>query len=308
MAKAHNSDAAPDEQLAATPAPAAKPKPRCGIVMPLSDTDGYPPGHWAQVQKLIIRAGEKAGFTTAMVSENLAEDMIHASIVRNIYHNEVVVCDVSSLNPNVMMELGMRMSTLLPLVLVFDGEIKYPFDINSILHVRYPKGLNIFRMEDFVEELASKIRKVHEAQGKKEYQPFLSHFKEVTIEPAKLESSSQDFSTALQTLLGEVSSMRSELKSVQKNSKTVDVSVSGDEDYNELSVAEKAVVREVVSRYMMPVNANEEIINSIYSEALYTVRRELYDGKLIRKSKYNQLSNYVLDRVVKASEALNSSF
>jgi hypothetical protein len=189
--------------------------PHCGIIMPLSDTEGYPVGHWAQVQRLIIRAAGKAGFSASMVSENLAEDMIQASIVRNVYHNEVVVCDVSSLNPNVMLELGLRMATLLPLVLVFDGEKEYPFDIRSILHVRYPKGLNIFRMEAFVDELAEKIQKVDEAQKNQEYQPFLSHFKEVKVEPAQLDTTSQNTSEALQTVLNEISSLKSQLQSVR---------------------------------------------------------------------------------------------
>lgn len=188
--------------------------PHCGIIMPLSDTDGYPSGHWKQVQRLIIRAAEKAKFTASMVSENAAEDMIQASIVRNVYQNDVVVCDVSGMNPNVMLELGLRMATLLPLVLVFDGEKDYPFDIRNILHARYPKGLNIFEMENFVSELADKIRKVHEAQQKKEYTPFLSHFKEVKIEPAQLNSTSQSISEALQTVVDEMSSIKSQLKSM----------------------------------------------------------------------------------------------
>ncbi|MBJ6145710.1 hypothetical protein JAO77_20100 [Hymenobacter sp. BT559] len=183
--------------------------------MPLSDTEAYTPGHWGQVQRLIIRAANKAGFTASMVSENAAEDMIQASIVRNIYHNDVVVCDVSSLNPNVMLELGLRMATLLPLVLVFDGEKDYPFDIKNILREGYPKSLHIFKMETFVDNLAEKIKQVHEAQKNKEYAPFLSHFKEVTIEPARLESSTQSVNEALETILAEVASMRGDIKRLQ---------------------------------------------------------------------------------------------
>ena len=31
-------------------------KPRCGIVMPISDMDAYRPGHWADVLKIITDA------------------------------------------------------------------------------------------------------------------------------------------------------------------------------------------------------------------------------------------------------------
>jgi hypothetical protein len=228
MAKSHSTD-----ESAASESSAVEVQPHCGIIMPLSDTEGYPSGHWAQVQRLIIRAAEKAGFTSSMVSENLAEDMIQASIVRNVYHNEVVVCDVSSLNPNVMLELGLRMATLLPLVLVFDGEKDYPFDIRSILHVRYPKGLNIFRMEAFVDELADKIQKVNEAQKSKEYQPFLSHFKEVKIEPAQLNSTTQSVNEVLQTVVDGMASMRNQLKAIERKSNSPDA-LMGLPDISEL--------------------------------------------------------------------------
>jgi hypothetical protein len=276
MAKAHSTDenTATESQAAATEESA---KPHCGIIMPLSDTVDYPSGHWAQVQRLIIRAAEKAGFTSSMVSENLAEDMIQASIVRNVYHNEVVVCDVSSLNPNVMLELGLRMATLLPLVLVFDGEKDYPFDIRSILHVRYPKGLNIFRMEAFVEELAEKIHKVNEAQKTKEYQPFLSHFKEVKIEPAQLNSTTQSVNEVLQSVVDGMASMRNQLKAIENRKSlagTGSFSPDGDDPLGEISEDEERLLILHLSQQRIPNNSHE--IADAANKAMAFVNKQLH--------------------------------
>lgn len=179
--------------------------------MPISDTPGYPPGHWLEVRKLIVRAAKQAGFTSTIVSENDGQDMIHASIVKNIYHNEVVICDVSSLNPNVMLELGLRMATKKPLIVVFDGENPYPFDIKNLMYADYPKGLHYFKVEEFVSKLATKITQVYEAEQAGSYKPFLSHFNDLMIEPSRLETNTQTIEQILMKLVGDVSEMKADV-------------------------------------------------------------------------------------------------
>jgi hypothetical protein len=138
MADSPTHEASPEEEPAAVPTatpPDAPKLPHCGIIMPIGDTPGYDPGHWLEVRRLIVRAAREAGYSAGMVSENDGQDVIHRSIVKNIYHNPLVVCDVSSLNPNVMLELGLRMANKKPLIIVFDGEGVYPFDIKNMLYI-----------------------------------------------------------------------------------------------------------------------------------------------------------------------------
>lgn len=183
-----------------------------GVIMPISGSEQYKATHWAQVLKLIVRAADAAGFTGSMVSENSGEDMIHASIFRNIYQNEVVVCDVSSLNANVMLEMGLRMATLKPLVLVFDGDSKYPFDITQFIHVRYSRALNYEDAESFVKALSEQIGLVAAAYSAGTYKAFLSHFQEVTVEPLEFNDTAKNLTDALNAMKHEVSTMRGEVR------------------------------------------------------------------------------------------------
>jgi hypothetical protein len=194
-------------------------KPHCGIIMPISDSAGYDPGHWLEVRRLIVRAAQQAGYTAGMVSENDGQDVIHRSIVKNIYHNELVVCDVSSLNPNVMLELGLRMANKKPLIVVFDGEGVYPFDIKNMLYIPYPKGLHHFRVENFIQELTARMIQVAEAAKAGKYEPFLNHFNDVVIEESKLGTTTQSIAETLASLVDEIKSVKSDMQSIGDNAK-----------------------------------------------------------------------------------------
>jgi hypothetical protein len=209
---------APDEKhQSAVAAPAPEAEPVCGIIMPISDTPGYDPGHWLEVRKLIARAARAAGYTARMVSDNDGQDAIQRSIVKNIYHNELVICDVSSRNPNVMLELGLRMANKKPLIIIFDGEGSYPFDINIMLRVNYPKGLRHARAEEFVQELTERIIQVTEAANAGKYEPLLSHFNDVVIEESRLGTTTKGLEETLISLAEEFKGMKAEIKLISSD-------------------------------------------------------------------------------------------
>ena len=95
-------------------------KPVCGIIMPISAIDGCSGEHWAEVKNIISESICAAGYDPNLVSD--AEDIgiIQKRIIQNIYNNDIVVCDVSGKNPNVMFELGMRLAFDKPAIIVID--------------------------------------------------------------------------------------------------------------------------------------------------------------------------------------------
>jgi hypothetical protein len=212
MAKQQPDPAEDSHPDAAQTPPSAPKKPHCGIIMPISDSLGYDPGHWLEVRRLIVRAADQAGYTAGMVSENDGQDVIHRSIVKNIYHNELVVCDVSSLNPNVMLELGLRMANKKPLIVIFDGEGVYPFDIKNMLYIPYPKGLHHFKVENFVQELTARMMQVTQAEKDGKYEPFLNHFNDVVIEESRLGTTTQTMVETLANLVEEVKEIKTDLQ------------------------------------------------------------------------------------------------
>lgn len=152
-------------------------KPVCGIIMPISSIDGCSKEHWDEVQSIISEAICIAGYKPNLVSN--AEDIgiIQNRIIQNIYNNDIVVCDVSGKNPNVMFELGMRLAFDKPAIIVIDDKTDYSFDTSPIEHLSYPRDLRYSAILSFKEQLASKIKATDEkAKSDPTYTTFLKNF------------------------------------------------------------------------------------------------------------------------------------
>lgn len=132
--------------------------------MPISDTPGYKTGHWEDVKNLLNEITEDLGFKeTRIVSSGLVSTTIHKKIVNNLFNDDIIVCDVSSQNPNVMLELGMRIAFDKPVVIIIDDETKFCFDSGVIEHLVYPKDLRYSSIEGFKVQLKAKIKHTLEA-------------------------------------------------------------------------------------------------------------------------------------------------
>lgn len=189
----------------------AKPKPTCGIVMPISAMDGCTESHWADVLDILTEAIEDAGFEGNLVSNADDVGIIHKRIIQNLYDNPVVVCDVSGKNPNVMFELGLRLAFDKPTVIVKDDKTSYSFDTSAIEHLEYPRDLRFSRIVDFKQKLAEKIAATHSrATSDPQYTTFLKHFGEFTVAKIeKKEVSGQEF------ILEELRSVRSAMRRLE---------------------------------------------------------------------------------------------
>lgn len=136
----------------------------CGYVMPISNTPGYKDGHWEDIKNLLNEITEGLGFKeTRIVSSGLVSTTIHKKIVNNLFNDDIIVCDVSSQNPNVMLELGMRIAFDKPVVIIIDDETKFCFDSGVIEHLVYPKDMRYSLIEEFKVQLKAKIKHTLEA-------------------------------------------------------------------------------------------------------------------------------------------------
>lgn len=185
----------------------------CGIIMPIAGMGPeYPAEHWSDVIKILHAAIERAGFIPRIVSDSEESTVIHGSIINNIYNDAIVVCDVSNKNANVMFELGMRLAFNKPVVIVKDDKTDYSFDTGNIQHEPYRRDLRHSTVEKFINDLAKKIRKTHEASLKSDYQSFLSYFGK--FEVAKIENKSIGESEAIEKLLNKINSIDSKFNTL----------------------------------------------------------------------------------------------
>lgn len=163
-------------------------KEKCGIIRPIAPTEGYPGNHWSEVGEILSEAIISAGFEPRIVSEADSVAVIHGTIVQNIYEDTIIVCDVSSRNPNVMFELGMRLAFDKPVVIVKDDVTNYAFDTGVIEHLPYPKSLHYHEIGIFKKKLRDKILHTIERSKEAGFSPFLKHFRHLSISPQKLEN------------------------------------------------------------------------------------------------------------------------
>ncbi|WP_368516676.1 hypothetical protein [Rhizobium sp.] len=160
----------------------------CGIVMPIA---GMPPEydvtHWARVKEVLGEAITSAGFIPRLVSDSEEVGVIHGHIVQNLYEDEIVVCDVSGKNPNVMFELGMRLAFDKPTIVVKDDITAYSFDTSPIKHIPYRKDQRYDDVLNFKQAVASAIKAtIKKKEEDEKFSPFLRHFG--TFTPKKLEN------------------------------------------------------------------------------------------------------------------------
>jgi hypothetical protein len=151
----------------------------CGLVMPISAIDGCNPDHWADVKAILTDAVEGIAsprFRVKMVSDADDVGVIQKRIVENVYGADIVVCDVSGRNPNVMFELGMRLAFDKPTVIVTDDKTDYAFDTGVIEHLSYPRDLRFGKIVDFKALLADKVLATYRASKGSGNASFLKSF------------------------------------------------------------------------------------------------------------------------------------
>ena len=144
---------------------------KCFVVMPVST-----PEMWVQRynDQEHFRHVLDHLFTPALTSANYevvpptasGSDLIHAEIIKNLEKCELVLCDISTSNPNVFFELGIRTSLDGPVVLVRDNfTTQLPFDTGSINTYTYESSLQPWILESQISGLAKHITEAAEKSG-----------------------------------------------------------------------------------------------------------------------------------------------
>ena len=85
-------------------------------------------------------------------------DLIHAEIIRNLEISEIVLCDMSCLNPNVFFEFGIRTSLNKPVCVVKDELTKtVPFDTGILNYHEYTSSLDPWKIDKEISKLSDHL-------------------------------------------------------------------------------------------------------------------------------------------------------
>jgi len=192
-----------------------------GLVMPIAPIDGCSMDHWMDVKRIITEAiSSMPGYSSnpKIVSEGDSSGLIHKRIVEGLYTSDIIICDVSCKNPNVMFELGMRLAFDKPTIIIKDDKTDYTFDAGVIEHLQYPRDLRYKSIVEFKELLSEKVRATYEESIKNGNQSsFLKSFG--TIKVASLKESEVSADHYIINALQEIQSDLNLLKSYPKSEK-----------------------------------------------------------------------------------------
>jgi hypothetical protein len=142
----------------------------CFVIMPFKErTSEFMPGFFEEVlNSLIIPAVTDAGFEVKTANRQ-GTDIIHSTIINEVLHADMCVCDLSEHNPNVLFELGVRLAHEKPVALIHADGTQRVFDVDNILRVlAYKKQLWRTTVGQDLPELTAHIRATWENRDSQE--------------------------------------------------------------------------------------------------------------------------------------------
>ena len=143
-------------------------KKTCFVIMPFSDPEGYECGHFRNIYEYTFApAIRAAGYEPLRIDDNIVSSLIHGKMMNELINAPMVLCDLSTNNPNVLYELGIRHAFDKPVVLVQEMGQDRIFDIGAITSVEYHPS----RLYEEVVEDQEKIKEaiLQNAKAKNSY-------------------------------------------------------------------------------------------------------------------------------------------
>jgi hypothetical protein len=134
-------------------------QPQAFAVMPISDPSDYETGHFQRVYDYLIKpACANAGLNVVRADDIKSTNYIVLDILNRIISSNLVICDLSSKNPNVFYELGIRQAFDLPVVLIKDRKTDRVFDIQGLRTIDYDSNMRIDSVQRDIANIANAIR------------------------------------------------------------------------------------------------------------------------------------------------------
>ena len=138
----------------------------CFVIMPFSDGDGYEKGHFRRVYEDIIEpAVNNSGFVPKRADDVQETNLIHLDILKRLIDAPICVCDLSSRNPNVLFELGIRQAFDKPVVLIQEIGTPKIFDIAMLRLLEYHKEMGYREVLEIQESLTEAIKATSDAKS-----------------------------------------------------------------------------------------------------------------------------------------------
>jgi len=142
----------------------ASDKTDCFVVMPITDPEGYDPGHFQHIfDDIFVPACDAAGYIAVRADQIKETNLIHLDVLQRLLDSRMVLCDLSSRNPNVLFELGLRQAFDMPVVLVQEAGTPKIFDIAPLRFTEYRRARVYHEVIEDQRKLAAALVATREA-------------------------------------------------------------------------------------------------------------------------------------------------
>jgi hypothetical protein len=92
-------------------------------------------GFFDEVLKSVITPAANAAGFAVETARREDSDIIHHTIIRELLHADLVIVDLTDHNPNVLLELGIRLAKEKPVILIKSKDTGPVFDVDNLLRV-----------------------------------------------------------------------------------------------------------------------------------------------------------------------------
>ncbi len=143
-------------------------KEKCFVMMPFTTPENYnDENHFDKIYEQIFKpAIEKAGYEPYRVDQNKICDSIIGKIFDAVRECPMAICDLSSRNPNVLYELGLRQAYNQPVVLIQDDITDRIFDVSGISTVMYKSHRLVENVDEAIDAICEAIVQTKNGQNK----------------------------------------------------------------------------------------------------------------------------------------------
>ena len=244
-------------------------KPTCLVIMPFSDPDGYSPGHFRKIYEQILSpAIVAAGYTPHRIDENAESTMIHGKLLDQLVNAPMVLCDLSSKNPNVLYELGIRHAFDKPVVLVQEKGQDRIFDIAGLTTTEY-------RKERLYDEVIADQQTIAEAIRQTTSAEKYSIMSLIQLTPATINKDKQISGEDRTKIL--LTDIYQKLSRIEERSSSIQTPTSHAEgDPGKLDTEKR--LRNLMSMVRIAMNSPEKSLSSAARYNLHALMRSLDDA------------------------------
>lgn len=192
-------------------------KKSCFVVTPIGDENTAIRRHIDGIidQAIIPAIGDE--FEIKVSHREYEIGSINDRVIQNVYDSDLVVANLTGLNPNVMFEIAIRYSFGKPAIVIAEKGTKLPFDIvdeNTIFYINDPAGAA--ELKDNIKRFVQRIDWI-----KCEYGPVFSAIKNAAV-INHIESgiSDTDNKNAFSFLVEKISDLEAEIKGMKADEYT----------------------------------------------------------------------------------------